>query len=123
MRLPGSQRSWIKARGSNARVGLQYGEQMLKTADTSVSVAMETGYRLQGYADDGPAGDSDAPPLVDEDVAEADVDAGGNDVLRLALPRYGFTIEWDEAAAGQALPIETIASRFGFQRRPAPAAT
>lgn len=74
-------------------------------------------------ADDGPAGDSDAPPLVDEDVAEADVDAGGNDVLRLALPRYGFTIEWDEAAAGQALPIETIASRFGFQRRPAPAAT
>ena len=56
LRLQGSQRSWIKARGSNARVGLQYGEQMLKTADTSVSVAMETGYRLQGYADDGTAG-------------------------------------------------------------------
>ena len=44
------------------------------------------------------------------------------ETARLALPRYGFEIEWREDTAGQALPIETIASRFGFRRRPAPAA-
>lgn len=53
LRLPGSQRSWVKAQGSNARVGLQYGAQMVKTAATSVRVAMEPGYRLQAGADDG----------------------------------------------------------------------
>lgn len=49
-------RDWVKAQGSNARVGLQYGLQAMKTEDTSVAVAFDTGYRLQGYAEDGIAG-------------------------------------------------------------------
>ena len=54
--IPGSRRDWVKAQGSNARLGLQFGAQMLKTGESSLSLAMETGYRLQGYADDGIAG-------------------------------------------------------------------
>ena len=49
--------------------------------------------------------------------AAADEDAEG-DVLRLALPRYGFKIEWRDGSADQALPPETIAALFGYQRRP-----
>ncbi len=55
LRLNGSRRDWVKAQGSNARVGLQYGAQMVKTGDTSLSVAVEPGYRLQGSVDDGVA--------------------------------------------------------------------
>lgn len=56
LRLPSERRDWMKAQGSNARVGMQYGLQAVKTRDTSVRVAVDTGYRLQGYADDGIAG-------------------------------------------------------------------
>lgn len=49
-------RDWVKSQGSNARVGMQYGLHALQTADTSVRVSFDTGYRLQGYADDGIAG-------------------------------------------------------------------
>lgn len=49
-------RDWIQARGSNARVGLQYGMQALATDDASLSWAIDTGYRLQGLAEDGIAG-------------------------------------------------------------------
>lgn len=49
-------RDWVKPQGSNARVGLQYGLQAMKTQDTSVAVAFDTGYRLRGYAEDGIAG-------------------------------------------------------------------
>ena len=49
-------RDWMKPLGSNARVGMQYGLQALKTRETSLQVAVDTGYRLQGYADDGIAG-------------------------------------------------------------------
>lgn len=56
LRLPNERRDWVKAQGSNARVGMQYGMQAVKTPDTSVRVSMDTGYRLQGYADDGTAG-------------------------------------------------------------------
>jgi hypothetical protein len=53
LRLPSERRDWMKAQGSNARVGLQYGVQALKTAETTLRVSVDTGYRLQGYADDG----------------------------------------------------------------------
>ncbi|QNN45359.1 DUF481 domain-containing protein [Thermomonas brevis] len=56
LRLPDERRDWMKAQGSNARVGMQYGVQAMKTRDTSVRVSVDTGYRLQGYADDGTAG-------------------------------------------------------------------
>jgi hypothetical protein len=56
LRLPNERRDWMKAQGSNARVGMQYGVQAMKTRDTSVRVSVDTGYRLQGYADDGIAG-------------------------------------------------------------------
>ncbi len=56
LRLPNERRDWMKAQGSNARVGVQYGVQAMKTRDTSVRVSVDTGYRLQGYADDGTAG-------------------------------------------------------------------
>ena len=56
LRLPSERRDWMKAQGSNARVGMQYGVQAMKTADTSLRVSVDTGYRLQGYADDGTAG-------------------------------------------------------------------
>ena len=49
-------RDWMKPLGSNARVGMQYGLQALKTRETTLQVAVDTGYRLQGYADDGIAG-------------------------------------------------------------------
>ncbi len=49
-------KDWIQAKGSNARVGLQYGRQALKSDDASLAWAIDTGYRLQGYADDGIAG-------------------------------------------------------------------
>lgn len=54
--LPGTPPEQVKLRGNNARVGLQYGRQMAKTGQTSVRVVMETGYRLQGHADDGISG-------------------------------------------------------------------
>ena len=56
LRLPNERRDWMKPQGSNARVGVQYGVQAMKTRDTSVRVSVDTGYRLQGYADDGTAG-------------------------------------------------------------------
>ncbi|MCR6495145.1 DUF481 domain-containing protein [Thermomonas sp. S9] len=49
-------RDWVKAQGSNARVGMQYGLQALQTRDTRVTLALGTGYRLTPYADDGIAG-------------------------------------------------------------------
>lgn len=56
LRFSSARRDWLKAQGSNARVGMQYGVQAMKTRDTSVRVSVDTGYRLQGYADDGTAG-------------------------------------------------------------------
>lgn len=56
LRLPNERRDWVKAQGSNARVGMQYGLQAVKKPGTSVRVSVDTGYRLQGYADDGTAG-------------------------------------------------------------------
>lgn len=53
LRLPGARPDWVKAQGSNVRVGLQYGTQMVKTGQTSVSLLMEPAYRLQGGVDDG----------------------------------------------------------------------
>ncbi len=49
-------KDWMKAQGSNARVGLQYGMQAVKSEYASLALAIDTGYRLQGYADDGIAG-------------------------------------------------------------------
>ena len=56
LRLPNERRDWVKPLGSNARVAMQYGLQALKTPGTSVRVSVDTGYRMQGYADDGIAG-------------------------------------------------------------------
>ena len=57
LRVPAQPRKdWMKAKGSNARVGLQYGMQALKSEYASLAWAIDTGYRLQGYADDGIAG-------------------------------------------------------------------
>ena len=56
LRVPGATRDWVKAQGSNARVGMQYGLQALQTRDTSVKLSVDTGYRLKPYADDGIAG-------------------------------------------------------------------
>ena len=56
LRYTNDRRDWVRSQGSNARVGVQYGMHAVKTRDTSVSVAVDTGYRLQGYADDGIAG-------------------------------------------------------------------
>ncbi|QDA57189.1 DUF481 domain-containing protein [Thermomonas aquatica] len=49
-------KDWVKAQGSNARVGMQYGMQALKSEYASLAWAIDTGYRLQGYAEDGIAG-------------------------------------------------------------------
>ena len=49
-------RDWMKPLGSNAKVGMQYGLQAFKTRETSLQVAVDTGYRLQAYAEDGTAG-------------------------------------------------------------------
>lgn len=49
-------KDWMKAQGSNARVGLQYGVQAVKSEYASLAWAIDTGYRMQGYADDGIAG-------------------------------------------------------------------
>lgn len=49
-------RDWLKSQGSNDRVSMQYGLNALETADTRVRVMLGTGYRLQGYVDDGIAG-------------------------------------------------------------------
>lgn len=56
LQLPDARRDWIKARGSNALVGLQYGLRLRSDPDGSLSVTMEPGYRMQGYAEDGIAG-------------------------------------------------------------------
>ncbi|WP_240125698.1 DUF481 domain-containing protein [Thermomonas alba] len=56
LHVPGTARDWVKAQGSNARVGMQYGLQALQTRATSVKLALDTGYRLKPYADDGIAG-------------------------------------------------------------------
>lgn len=55
-RVSGASRDWVKAQGSNARVGMQYGLQALQTRDTSLKLSVDTGYRLKPYADDGIAG-------------------------------------------------------------------
>jgi hypothetical protein len=47
---------WVKAQGSNARIGMQYGVRALASDDASLALAVDTGYRLQGYAEDGTAG-------------------------------------------------------------------
>ncbi|RZA20333.1 MAG: DUF481 domain-containing protein [Lysobacteraceae bacterium] len=49
-------RDWVKAQGSNARVGMQYGMQAVKSEYASLAWAIDTGYRLEAYADDGIAG-------------------------------------------------------------------
>ena len=49
-------KDWMRAKGSNARVGLQYGMQAVTSEYASLAWAIDTGYRLQGYADDGIAG-------------------------------------------------------------------
>ncbi len=56
LRLSDTRRGQFKPQGSNARVGLQYGMQAMHTDDASVRWVVNTGYRLQGYADDGTAG-------------------------------------------------------------------
>ena len=56
LRLPGNRPDWVKAQGSNARVGMQYGVQAMQTKDTSLKMSVDTGYRMKGYADDGIAG-------------------------------------------------------------------
>ena len=56
LRLAAGRSDWVKAQGSNARVGLQYGMQAVKSEYASLAWAVDTGYRLQGYADDGIAG-------------------------------------------------------------------
>lgn len=56
LRVSGGGRDWVKAQGSNARVGVQYGMQAVQTAATSLKVAVDTGVRLKPYADDGIAG-------------------------------------------------------------------
>lgn len=57
LRVPAQARKdWMKAQGSNARVGLQYGMQAVKSEYASLAWAIDTGYRLQGYSDDGIAG-------------------------------------------------------------------
>lgn len=74
------------------------------------------GHAAQGHVAEGNVAEGGAA----EGKAGTDPNgsAGGGDVLRLSLPRYGFAIEWREADADQALPVETIATRFGYQRRP-----
>lgn len=49
-------RDWVRAQGSNARVGLQVGMQAVNSEYASLAVAIDTGYRLEAYADDGIAG-------------------------------------------------------------------
>ncbi|TXH35194.1 MAG: DUF481 domain-containing protein [Burkholderiaceae bacterium] len=56
LRMAAMRRDWIKPQGSNARVGMQYGVQAVSSAATSLKMVVDTGYRLQGYADDGIAG-------------------------------------------------------------------
>ena len=56
LRLAAGRSDWVKAQGSNARVGMQYGVQALQTKDTSLKMSVDTGYRMKGYADDGIAG-------------------------------------------------------------------
>ena len=57
LRMPAQPRKdWLRAQGSNARVGMQYGMQAVKSEYASLALAIDTGYRLQGYAEDGTAG-------------------------------------------------------------------
>lgn len=56
LQMADNRRDWVKAQGSNARVGMQYGVQAMQTRGTSVKMSVDTGYRLKGYADDGTAG-------------------------------------------------------------------
>ncbi|HWS79034.1 MAG TPA: DUF481 domain-containing protein [Thermomonas sp.] len=53
---PPPRKDWVRAQGSNARVGMQYGMQAVKSEYASLAWAIDTGYRLQGYAEDGIAG-------------------------------------------------------------------
>jgi hypothetical protein len=53
LRVPGVARDWVKPQGNNARVGVQYGMQVVQTPSTSVRVAVDTGFRLKRFADDG----------------------------------------------------------------------
>ena len=66
-----------------------------------------------------PAGKKDLPRLR-EIFLRCFGEEAAPETARLALPRYGFEIEWSEETARQTWPIETIAARFGFRRRPAP---
>jgi len=51
-----ARKDWMRAKGSNARIGLQYGMQAVTSEYASLAWAIDTGYRLQGYAEDGIAG-------------------------------------------------------------------
>ena len=56
LRFDDKRRDWLRAQGSNARVGVQYGVQTLQSKGSSLRLAVDTGYRMQGYADNGIAG-------------------------------------------------------------------
>lgn len=49
-------REWMKPEGSKARFGLQYGIEAMDTQATRLKLAVDTGWRLQAYAEDGIAG-------------------------------------------------------------------
>lgn len=53
---PRPRKDWVRPQGSNARVGMQYGMQAVKSEYASLAWAIDTGYRLEAYADDGIAG-------------------------------------------------------------------
>ncbi len=56
LRFHDQRRDWLRAQGSNARVGMQYGMQARDSAGGSLRLAVDTGYRLQGHIDNGIAG-------------------------------------------------------------------
>ena len=59
------------------------------------------------------------PGVVDDRdlvrLIAADADSGA-----IALPRYGLSLEWNEASAARAPPLAAIAKRFGYQLSPTP---
>lgn len=56
LRFHDERRDWLRAQGNNSRIGMQYGVQALKSEASSLRLAVDTGYRMQGYADNGMAG-------------------------------------------------------------------
>ena len=51
-------------------------------------------------------------------VGEGRSGGRSDETARLSLPRYGFQIDWHDEAEHAALPLESIASRYGFRRHP-----